>query len=71
MHIAWVLVWKFCKKIIFQKKAEEHNYYMIANNAISHDGFVQIREYYKAVGAKVLVKISRIIMLLLRKPLHG
>lgn len=35
------------------KKAEEHNYYMIANNAISHDGFPARSETIaKAVGAK-------------------
>jgi hypothetical protein len=31
---------------------------MIANNAISHDGFVARSEITKAVGAKVLVKIA-------------
>ena len=35
------------------KKAEEHNKYMIANNAISHDGFVARSENItKAIGAK-------------------
>ena len=45
---------KVLQKIDYiSKKAEEHNYYMIANNAISHDGFVARSESItKAVGAK-------------------
>ncbi len=48
-------------------KSEEHNKYMIANNVVNHDGFdARSEDIMKVLGAKSMVKILHLILLLLK-----
>jgi hypothetical protein len=48
-------------------KSEEHSNYMIANNVVNHDDFVARSEnIMSTLGAKLLVKILLIILIVLK-----